>query len=136
MIVDCPPGTGDEPLTIFQNLKNISGTIVVTTPSIVSQDDVEKALNFLSMMNQKVIGLVENMSYFVCPDSKTKHYIFGKDGALNLAKKYNLEVLAQMPINQQVRENMDNGKPSAYFGDPEVVAPFVNLSRKIIDILE
>jgi ATP-binding protein involved in chromosome partitioning len=133
LIIDSPPGTGDEPLTVFQNLKNITGSIVVTTPSIVSQDDVEKAINFLGMMKQKIIGLVENMSYFVCPDSNKKHFIFGQGGAKKLAEKYDLDVLAEIPINQKVRENMDDGKPTAYFGDPEVVLPYTNLARNIID---
>jgi len=73
------------------------------------------------------------MSYFVCPDSNKKHFIFGQGGAKKLAEKYDLNVLAEIPINQKVRENMDDGKPTAYFGDPEIVAPYINLARNIID---
>ncbi|BBE29873.1 iron-sulfur cluster carrier protein [Tepiditoga spiralis] len=132
LVVDCPPGTGDESLTIFQNFKNIQGAVIVTTPSDVSQDDVEKAINFVKMMKHETLGLVENMSYFVCDECKKKHYIFGKGGAKKLAEKYNLEVLQEIPLNASLRENMDNGKPAAYFGTPEMVAPFTQLAKKII----
>ncbi|HOT32618.1 MAG TPA: Mrp/NBP35 family ATP-binding protein [Petrotogaceae bacterium] len=132
LIMDCPPGTGDELLTVFQNFKDIDGTLIVTTPSVVSQDDVEKAINFSKMMNVNILGLVENMSYFVCEKCGEKHYIFGQDGGKTLAEKYNLELLQEIPINKIIRSNMDKGQPAAYFGVPDTVAPFINLAKKII----
>jgi ATP-binding protein involved in chromosome partitioning len=133
LIVDCPPGTGDEPLTVFQNIQNILGAVIVTTPSVVSQDDVEKAINFVKLMNQKTLGLVENMSYYKCSDCGSKHYIFGKDGAKKLSEKYDLELLQEIPINEIIRENSDKGMSSAYFGNNEIVSPFVLLGKKIIN---
>lgn len=136
LIIDAPPGTGDEPLTVFQNINKIKGALIVTSPSQVSQDDVERAINFVEKMNKKVIGIVENMSYFVCPNCKTKHYIFGEGGGRKLAQKYNLELIAEIPLNTMIRENMDDGKPVAYFGTPEITNSFVSLARRIIDKIE
>lgn len=132
LIIDCPPGTGDEALTIFQNIEKISGSIIITTPSLVSHDDVEKAINFVNLMKHQIIGLVENMSYFTCSKCKEKHYIFGKNTTKKLAEKYELEILQEIPLNEIVRENTDKGTPSAYFGKPETVAPYVQLAKKII----
>jgi len=136
LVVDCPPGTGDEPLTVFQNFNNIAGTVIVTTPSQVSQDDVERAINFVKMMKHNILGIVENMSYFLCPDNNKKYYIFGEGGAKKLCEKYNLELLQEIPLNPQIREYMDNGKPTAYFGSPGTVAPYVQLGKKIINMVE
>jgi len=136
LIIDAPPGTGDEPLTVFQNVEKIKGALIVTSPSIVSQDDVERAITFVKKMNKEIIGIVENMSYFICPNCKAKHFIFGEGGGKTLADKYNLELLAQIPLDSTIRENMDAGKPVAYFGTQEVADSYVNLSKKIIEKLE
>jgi ATP-binding protein involved in chromosome partitioning len=136
LIIDAPPGTGDEPLTVFQNVEKIKGALIVTSPSIVSQDDVERAINFVMKMDKQVIGIVENMSYFICPNCKTKHFIFGEGGGRALAEKYNLELLAQIPLDSTVRENMDAGKPVAYFGTPEVTNVYVNLAKRVIEKVE
>ncbi|KLO24550.1 MULTISPECIES: Mrp/NBP35 family ATP-binding protein [unclassified Marinitoga] len=136
MIIDAPPGTGDEPLTVMQMLKKFDGAIIVTTPSEVSKDDVERAINFFKVMDKKVLGLVENMAYFECPNCHTKHYIFGKDGAKSLAEKYKLPILAEIPISEDIRINMDTGKPAAYFGKPEHVAPYVQLAKRVIAEVE
>ncbi|HBT51462.1 MAG TPA: ATP-binding protein [Petrotoga sp.] len=136
LIIDAPPGTGDEPLTVFQNVEKIKGALIVTSPSVVSQDDVERAINFVEKMNKQIIGIVENMSYFICPNCKTKHFIFGEDGGRVLAEKYNLELLAQIPLDSTVRENMDAGKPVAYFGNPELTNVYVKLGKKVIEKVE
>jgi ATP-binding protein involved in chromosome partitioning len=87
-------------------------------------------------MDKPIIGIVENMSYFICPNCKTKHYIFGENGGKSLAERYNLELLAQIPLDSTVRENMDAGKPVAYFGTPEVTNVYVNLAKTVIEKVE
>lgn len=136
LIIDAPPGTGDEPLTVFQNISKLKGALIVTSPSVVSQDDVERAINFVKKMDKEIIGIVENMSYFTCQNCKTKHYIFGKDGGKILAEKYNLELLSQIPLDSTIRENMDNGKPVAYFGSSEITGAYSILAKKIIEKVE
>ena len=109
MYVDMPPGTGDVPLTVFQSIP-IDGIIVVTTPQDLVSMVVEKAVNMAQMMNVKVIGIVENMSYFECPNCKEKHEIFGKSNVEEIAKKYGIEKVLKLPIKPEIAEKSDLGK--------------------------
>ena len=99
MFVDMPPGTGDVPLTVFQSLP-VDGIIVVTSPQELVSMIVEKALKMAEMMNVPVIGIVENMSYFKCPDNGKEYAIFGESHIDEIAKKHNVEVLAKLPIDR------------------------------------
>ena len=136
LIVDAPPGTGDEPLTVIQNIPKLKGTLLVTSPSIVSQDDVERAIDFVKKMNVDILGIVENMSYFICPNCKSKHFIFGEGGGKTLADKFNLDLLVQIPLDSTIRENMDGGRPVAYFGSPEISDSYIDLAKKLIEKIE
>lgn len=109
MFVDMPPGTGDVPLTVFQSLP-IDGIIIVTTPQDLVSMIVEKAVNMALRMNIPIVGIVENMSYFVCPDCHKKHYIFGKTDVEALAKAYNIPVTAELPIDPETAKLCDSGK--------------------------
>jgi len=109
MFVDMPPGTGDVPLTVFQSLK-VDGIIVVTTPQDLVGMIVNKAVNMAKMMNVPIVGIVENMSYFECPDCKKKHYIFGESNVTQTAAEQGLEVLAQLPINPETAALADRGE--------------------------
>lgn len=109
MFVDMPPGTGDVPLTVFQSLP-LQGIVVVTTPQDLVAMIVEKAVNMANKMNVPVIGIVENMSYWICPDCNTRHNIFGQSHVDEIAKKFDIPVVAKLPINSQLQYMADNGQ--------------------------
>ena len=108
MFVDMPPGTGDVPLTVFQSLP-VDGIIVVTSPQELVSMIVEKAVKMAEMMNIPVLGIVENMSYFECPDCGKKHRIFGESHIEELAKTYNIDTVAEMPIDPVIAKTVDHG---------------------------
>lgn len=108
MFVDMPPGTGDVPLTVFQSLP-LDGIVVVTSPQDLVSMIVEKAVKMANEMNIPVIGLVENMSYFTCPDCGKKHYIFGKNDAGDIAEKFGIDAYSEIPINPETAKKVDAG---------------------------
>lgn len=108
MFVDCPPGTGDVPLTVFQSIP-IKGIIVVTSPQDLVSLIVEKAVNMAKMMNIPILGLVENMSYFICDNCDTKHYIYGKSSMEENAKKFGIKDTLQLPIMPNISQLCDKG---------------------------
>ena len=109
MYVDMPPGTGDVPLTVFQSLP-IQGIIVVTTPQELVGMIVEKAVHMAEMMKVPVLGLVENMSYFQCPDCGKQHAIFGPSRVEETAKKYGIPFVARLPIDPAITAAVDAGQ--------------------------
>ena len=108
LFVDMPPGTGDVALTVFQNIP-IDGIVVVTSPQDLVSMIVGKAMKMASLMNIPVLGLVENMSYVLCPDCGKKIHVFGESHITQIAEEYHLPVLAQMPINPALASACDNG---------------------------
>ncbi|MBQ8504391.1 MAG: Mrp/NBP35 family ATP-binding protein [Clostridia bacterium] len=122
MFVDMPPGTGDVPLTVFQSLK-VDGIIVVTTPQDLVGLIVSKAINMAEMMNVPVVGLVENMSYFMCPNCNEKHEIFGKSKTDEVAEKFGIPVLAKLPIDVRTPALADKG--AIELADTDAFAPVV-----------
>ena len=110
LLLDCPPGTGDEPLSAVQLLGAGSAAVVVTTPQDVALTDVEKSLSFCRELKLDVVGLVENMSGFICPHCGERSDIFKSGGAEKLAKKTNLSLLAQVPFEPLVVIGGDAGK--------------------------
>ncbi|MBO5212213.1 MAG: Mrp/NBP35 family ATP-binding protein [Clostridia bacterium] len=108
MFVDMPPGTGDVPLTVFQSLP-IDGIIIVTTPQDLVSMIVEKAAKMAQMMNVPVIGIVQNMSYVICPDCGKEMHIFGEGKISEVAKKYNYEILGELPIDAKLAKLCDKG---------------------------
>ena len=109
MFVDCPPGTGDVPLTVFQSI-SVDGIIVVASPQQLVRVIVEKAVNMANMMNVPILGLVENMSYVKCPDCGKEIKIFGENNIEGIAKDFGLKVLARIPIEQKMSVTVDNGE--------------------------
>ena len=97
MFVDCPPGTGDVPLTVFQSLP-VAGIVVVTSPQELVSMIVEKAVNMANMMDIPVLGIVENMSYFECPDCGKKHEIFGKSHIDEIAAQHDIKAVAKLSL--------------------------------------
>ncbi|MDX2493358.1 MAG: Mrp/NBP35 family ATP-binding protein [Desulfuromusa sp.] len=111
LLLDCPPGTGDEPLSAVQLLGAGSSAVVVTTPQDVALTDVEKSLSFCRELKLPVVGLVENMSGFICPHCGERSDIFKSGGAEKLAKKTGVALLAQIPFEPLVVIGGDDGKP-------------------------
>ena len=109
MFVDMPPGTGDVPLTVFQSLP-IDGIILVTTPQDLVSMIVAKAVKMASMMHLPLVGLVENYAWLSCPDCGRKIEVFGKSHVEELARQYNLPILARLPIDAEIARLMDNGE--------------------------
>ena len=108
LFVDMPPGTGDVALTVFQNIP-IDGIVVVTSPQDLVSMIVGKAMKMATLMNIPVLGLVENMSYALCPDCGKKIHVFGESHISEIAEEYHVPVLAQMPINPSLASACDNG---------------------------
>lgn len=108
MFIDCPPGTGDVPLTVFQSIP-IDGIIIVTTPQDLVSMIVEKAVNMAGMLNIPIVGVVENMAYFVCDNCGEKHYIFGKGNSEQVAKAKGIENFVQLPFSKQTANLSDRG---------------------------
>ncbi len=116
MFIDLPPGTGDVPLTVFQSLP-VDGIIVVTSPQDLVSMIVEKAVKMATQMNIPIVGLVENMSYYECPDCGAKHSIFGESKVEEAAKKYSIPNIARLPINPKLAGACDEGFIELYDGD-------------------
>lgn len=108
MFVDMPPGTGDVPLTVFQSLP-LDGIIVVTSPQDLVSMIVEKAVKMAHLMNIPVLGIVENMSYFECPDCGKRHSVFGKSNIEEIAGRYEIKNIAKLPINSEIASACDKG---------------------------
>ena len=108
MFVDCPPGTGDVPLTVFQSLP-IDGIVIVTSPQDLVSMIVEKAVKMAEMMNVPILGIVENMSYFVCDNCNEKHFIYGASNIEELANNYGIKQVAKLPMEKKLRELVDAG---------------------------
>ena len=111
LVVDCPPGTGDEPLSIVQLLGNADGAVIVTTPQQLAILDVKKCITFCRQLNLPVLGVIENMSGFVCPKCGQKTDIFKTGGGKNMAMQMAVPFLGQIPIDHQIVQSCDAGKP-------------------------
>ena len=133
LVIDAPPGTGDEPLTVCQLLPQADGAIVVTTPQQVAATDVSKSLNFLQQVHYRVLGVVENMSGFVCPHCGQVTQIFAGGAGEELAAKYQVPFLGSLPMDPQVCQAGDDGKPFVYsYGKTATAKAFVKIVDAII----
>jgi ATP-binding protein involved in chromosome partitioning len=117
LIVDMPPGTGDVQLSLAQ-LVPVQGAVLVTTPQEVALADVRRALRMFEAVNVPVLGVVENMSYFIAPDTGTRYNIFGEGGGQRLSDEYGVPFLGAIPLGMKVREGGDNGVP-VVVSDPD-----------------
>lgn len=113
LFVDMPPGTGDVPLTVFQSLP-VKGIIMVTSPQELVSMVVEKAVNMANMMGVPIVGLVENLSYFRCPDNDKQYKVFGESHIEAIAKTHALKVVAKLAIDPKLSEACDRGEIEAY----------------------
>lgn len=132
LVIDSPPGTGDEILSTFQLLKNIDGTILVSTPQQVSIDDVERAKEFVKLMNSRILGVVLNMTYVICPRCGEKVSLFPKKTI-----EEDLPILMEFPMDPEVSSKSDEGKPVVWFmRNSEMEKRFRELIEKILRMME
>ena len=130
MFIDMPPGTGDVPLTVFQSIA-VDGIVVVTSPQELVSMIVSKAVKMAEMMNIPILGLVENMSYFKCPDNNKDYSIFGDSHIDEIAQKHNLKILAKLPIDPKLAAACDKGMIELFDGD--WLESFANILEQMED---
>jgi ATP-binding protein involved in chromosome partitioning len=135
LIIDMPPGTGDALLTFSQEI-DIDGAVIITTPQDIAIIDVKRGIEMFKKTNVKILGIIENMTSFTSDDG-AEHFIFGKDGGKNIANKFNIELLGQIPININLRKNSDEGSPFVdQFKDDKVSKLFLEIANKITKIIK
>ncbi len=144
LVIDLPPGTGDEALTLYQNAP-IDGAVIVTTPQLVALDDVRRAMRFVLEMktaplsasqNTRILGIVENMSYFRCPNGDVVRP-FGEGGADKLSLEFGVPVLSRIPIDPKALELMDKGMPPvSFYRGTEFERAFRELVSNLLEVLE
>lgn len=132
LVIDMPPGTGDIQLTMAQELPITAG-VIVTTPQLVASDDVSRAIRMFQDIHVPIGGLVENMSYFVAPDTGTRYDIFGTGGGARLAERYNIPLLGQIPLNMEIREGSDNGEPPVALGNETLKSYYRDVVEKLLE---
>ena len=130
LIIDNPPGTGDEPLTVLQTIPDADAVIMVTTPNVVSQEDVLKCVKMVEQMGIKKIGLIENMAYYICPHCDEKLHIFGKGNGKAFADEMEITYLGDLPIEERVSDspNQDGVIPT--------ISPDDVVSKRFVEIVE
>ena len=111
LIIDLPPGTGDEALTVAQSLPGIDGVVVVTTPQEASLEDCRKAVNFARRLELEVLGVVENMSGLICPHCGERIEVFGSGGGEKMAQQFDVPFLGRVPLSPALVEATDQGQP-------------------------
>lgn len=137
LVVDCPPGTGDEPLSVIQTIGDVTGVVIVSTPQDIAFLDVRKSINFVKKLDIPIFGIIENMSGFVCPECGKNIDIFKSGGAEKVAKDFNLEILGKIPIDPDIVNSCDEGKPYVYFYNKADGAKiFVKIAEKIEKIID
>jgi ATP-binding protein involved in chromosome partitioning len=127
LVVDLPPGTGDIQLTLAQKVP-VTGAVIVTTPQDIALIDARKGLKMFEKVGIPILGIVENMSYHVCPKCGHESHIFGSGGAEKMSRDYGTELLGQLPLDEAIRSQADSGKPSVV-SDPD--GPVAEIYRRI-----
>ncbi len=132
LLLDLPPGTGDMPLNIMQNLPHLS-MLLVTTPQLTATSVAGRVGKLAEQLDIDVLGIIENMSYFQCTDCGSKEYIFGKGGGRELAEKLGMDLLAELPLLAKLRESSDQGNP-LIFSDSEnpIAQSYLEIANNII----
>lgn len=134
LVVDLPPGTGDAQLSLTQRIP-VDGAIIVSTPQLVALDDARKGIAMFQKVGVPVLGLVENMSFFRCPDCGGVHHIFGCGGAAELAGELELPLLAEIPLEPLIREDSDRGLPAVLDPNSHTRRAFHDLATAVSERL-
>ncbi len=132
LLVDLPPGTGDEQLTLLQSVP-VTGAVVVTTPEDIALEDVRKGIRMFLDRGTPVLGVVENMSSFTCPDSGDVYDVFGSGGGRTIADEYDVPLLAEIPIDPEIRSGGDGDKPVTVLQGTAAADRFLELRDAVID---
>ena len=131
LIVDMPPGTGDIALTLSQRVP-LTGAVIVTTPQDIALLDAKKGLRMFEKVGVPILGLVENMAVYVCPNCGHSEHIFGADGGRKMATEYGVDYLGALPLNLSIREQADSGRPTVVAEpDSEIAATYKTMARRI-----
>ena len=133
LVIDMPPGTGDIQLTLAQRIP-VTGAVIVTTPQNVALMDATKGIELFNRVHIPVMGVVENMSTHICSNCGHEEQIFGTGGGDQLSAQYDIPLLGRLPLNVQIRENADAGKPSVIAGD-DAADSYLAIAQKIVDAL-
>lgn len=135
LVIDFPPGTGDEPLTVAQMIPEADGAVVVTTPQDVSTIDVSKSVTFCRQLNIPVLGVVENMSGLVCPHCSKLIDLFKQGGGENMAKRMGVPFLGRIPLDPQIVKSSDEGQPFVYrHSNTEAAAAFQRIVEPLLTL--
>jgi len=135
LIIDSPPGTGDEPLSIVQLLENADGAIIVTTPQEVALNDVRKGITFCRNLNLPVLGVIENMSGFVCPKCGERTDIFKSGGGEQMAREMAVPFLGRIPIDPEIVNACDSGQPYVYhYGQSQTAKAFKRATQTLLEL--
>jgi ATP-binding protein involved in chromosome partitioning len=133
LVIDMPPGTGDIQIYLTEKLKD-AHAVIVTTPQEVSLIDCKKGIDVFLKGNISILGIVENMSVFICPCCGHEEHVFGKDGGANLAKEYGIDVLGRIPINTDIMKNSEDGTPIA-LSENILSEIYIDIANKIEEVL-
>jgi ATP-binding protein involved in chromosome partitioning len=131
LVVDMPPGTGDIPLTLAQNVP-VTGAVIVTTPQDIALLDARKGLLMFEKVNVPIVGIIENMSTYVCPSCGHEEHVFGSGGGEKMCKEHGADFLGSLPLNLSIREQADAGRPTVV-ADPEsaISTIYKNIARQV-----
>ena len=131
LVIDLPPGTGDAQLTLAQSSK-LSGSIIISTPQDVALIDARKGINMFNRVQVPVLGIVENMSYFICSNCDERHEIFSNGGARKEAEKFQVSFLGELPIDKNLRIHSDEGRPIC-ISEPEsyLAKIYIDIAKKV-----
>ena len=135
LIIDLPPGTGDAQITLAQSSK-LTGSIIISTPQDIALIDARKAINMFRRVDVPVLGMVENMSYFVCSNCDERHEIFSHGGAKKDAEKFKTNFLGELPIDKNLRIHSDQGEPVC-ISEPEsdISKTYIKIAENLKDII-
>jgi ATP-binding protein involved in chromosome partitioning len=131
LLVDMPPGTGDIQLTLSQRVP-LTGAVIVTTPQDIALLDARKGLKMFEKVGVPILGIVENMAVYVCPNCGHSEHIFGADGGRRMATEYGVDYLGALPLNLSIREQADSGRPSVVADpDGEIAGLYRGVARQV-----
>jgi len=137
LFIDLPPGTGDEPLSVMQLLPDMDGVVIVTIPSEVSQGVVKKAVSFARQLKTRILGVIENMSGFICPNCGAEINIFKVGGGEKIANEMGIPFLGRIPIDPKICEDSDEGTPFILkHRDSAAAKAFIEIVKKIEEMVE
>jgi ATP-binding protein involved in chromosome partitioning len=135
LLIDLPPGTGDIALTIAQMIPGAE-MVIVTTPQEAASRTAIKAAKMAQMTKHKIAGVVENMAYFECPDCGSRHYIFGRGGAFEIARLMQTKLLGRIPLDERTRQGGDAGQPAALDVQSSVGRVFHDIARSLAGVAD